>query len=114
MELKCKVLRVGQTEQVSDKFKKRELIVEYAENPTYPQTIKFEASQDKCDKLDALKVGDEINLHYNLNGREWTDKTGNVQVFNTLSIWKFDVVGSAISQPSKTSIAKQDEPDLPF
>jgi len=92
MELKCKVLRVGQTEVVSDKFKKRELIVEYAENPAYPQTLKFEASQDKCDKLDSLKVGDEINLSFNLNGREWTDKTGKVQVFNTLAIWKFEVL----------------------
>jgi hypothetical protein len=112
MELKCKVLRVGQTEQVSDKFKKRELIVEYAENPTYPQTIKFEASQDKCDKLDALKAGDQINLHYNLNGREWTDKNGIVQVFNTLSIWKFDVVGSV--NPSQSAKPLSDDDDLPF
>jgi hypothetical protein len=113
MELKCKVLRIGQTEQVSDKFKKRELIVEYAENPTYPQTIKFEASQDKCSILDSLKSGDEINLHYNLNGREWTDKTGNVQVFNTLSIWKFILVGSASSAQIATANANPDD-DLPF
>lgn len=113
MELKCKVLRIGQTEEVSDKFKKRELIVEYAENPTYPQTIKFEASQDKCDKLDALKSGDEINLHYNLNGREWTDKAGKVQVFNTLSIWKFEVIGSNI-QSSAAPITSAPDDDLPF
>jgi hypothetical protein len=113
MELKCKVLRVGPTEQVSDKFKKRELIVEYAQNPTYPQTIKFEASQDKCSILDALKAGDEINLHWNLNGREWTDKTGNVQVFNTLSIWKFDVIGSASPAPMGTANANPDD-DPPF
>jgi hypothetical protein len=112
MELKCKVLRVGQTDQVSDKFKKRELIVEYAENPTYPQTIKFEASQDKCSILDALKAGDEINLHYNLNGREWTDKNGIVQVFNTLSIWKYEVVGSATPAPIVTANANPD--NLPF
>ena len=113
MELKCKVLRIGQTEQVSDKFKKRELIVEYAENPTYPQTIKFEASQDKCSILDALKAGDEINLSFNLNGREWTNDAGRVQVFNTLSIWKFDVVGLGSPTPAQTSSAKDDEP-LPF
>jgi hypothetical protein len=111
MELKCKVLRVGQTEQVSDKFKKRELIVEYAENPTYPQTIKFEASQDKCSILDALKAGHKINLHYNLNGREWTDKNGIVQVFNTLSIWKFEALEVA-SPAALTSIDTNDP--LPF
>jgi hypothetical protein len=100
MELKCKVLRVGQTEVVSDKFKKRELIVEYAENPTYPQTLKFEASQDRCDKLDSVKSGDDINLSFNLKGREWTNKEGVVQVFNTLEVWKVDVIsGGAPSGP---------------
>ncbi len=113
MELKCKVLRVGQTEVVSDKFKKRELIVEYAENPTYPQTLKFEASQDKCDKLDALEAGDEINLSFNLNGREWTDKAGKVQVFNTLAIWKFEVVGNA-HPVTASNTAIEDDKELPF
>lgn len=93
MEIKCKVLRVGQTEVVSDKFKKRELIVEYAENPQYPQTLKFEASQDRCDKLDAVNPGDDVAVHFNLHGRAWTNKEGVEQVFNTLSIWKVDVIG---------------------
>ena len=102
MEVKCKVLRVGKTEQVSDKFKKRELIVEYAENPTYPQTLKFEASQDKCDKLDSVMPGDEINLSFNLKGREWTNKEGAVQVFNTLDIWKVDVIGGNVPSSGST------------
>lgn len=91
MEIKCKVLRIGQTETIGEKqFKKRELIVEYAENPQYPQIVKFEANKDNCEKLDELKAGDEINLHFNINGREWTNKEGIVQVFNTLTIWKFE------------------------
>lgn len=93
MEAKVKVLRIGATELVGEKsFKKRELIVESSDNPQYPQILKFEASQAKCDLLDTLNPGDEINVHFNLNGREWTNKEGVVSVFNTLAIWKFDVI----------------------
>lgn len=113
MEIKCKVLRVGQIEQVSDKFKKRELIVEYAENPAYPQTLKFEASQDRCDKLDSVNPGDEVTIHFNINGREWTNKDGVVQVFNTLSIWKVDIVGDT-AQPSSNLETSSGDDDLPF
>lgn len=111
MEIKCKVLRVGQTEVVSDKFKKRELIVEYAEKPEYKQTIKFEASQDRCDNLDAVKQGDEVTVHFNLNGRSWTNKEGVEQVFNTLSVWKVDVIGGNATPP--VSEIPHDD-DLPF
>lgn len=101
MEIKCKVLRVGQTEFIGDKqFKKRELIVEYSGNPQYPQVLKFEASQERCDKLDSVKSGDNVTIHFNLNGREWANKDGIVQVFNTLSIWKVDIAGSAVLEPS--------------
>jgi hypothetical protein len=113
MQLQGKLVEIFATQEVSEKFSKREFVVEYAENPTYPQTIKFEASQDKCSILDALKAGDEINLHYNLNGREWTDKNGIVQVFNTLSIWKFEVVGSGSPAPAQTSSTDPDD-QLPF
>lgn len=107
MEIKCKVLRVGQTEVIGDKgFKKRELVCEYAENPQYPQTIAFEANKDNCEKLDSLKSGDEINLSFNLNGREWTNKEGVIKVFNTLTIWKFEVLNSS---PASTN-----EEPLPF
>lgn len=88
MEIQGKVLVVGNTVAVSEKFKKRDLVVEYAENPQYPEQIKFEAVQDKTALLDSVKVGDEINVHFNLRGRGWTDKTGKTQYSNTLSVWR--------------------------
>ena len=43
MEIKGKVHEVSPTTQVTDSLKKRELIVEYVENPQYPEYLKFEA-----------------------------------------------------------------------
>jgi translation initiation factor IF-3 len=100
MELNAKVLRIGETETIGEKqFKKRDLIVEYAENPTYPQILKFEASQAKVDLLDHLNEGDEIKIYFNLNGREWVNAKGETQVFNTLGYWKHEVLTAASSEP---------------
>jgi len=91
MEIKGKVHEVLPTTQVTYTFKKRDLIIEYAENPQYPEYIKLEAHNDKCDKLDELRQGDEVTVHFNLRGRAWTDKSGKTAYFNTLALWKFDV-----------------------
>ena len=76
MEVKGKVHEVGPTTQVTDSLKKRELILEYIENPQYPEYVKFEAIQDRCNILDNVKVGDDVEVFFNLRGRPWTDKTG--------------------------------------
>jgi hypothetical protein len=47
MEIKGKVYEVSATQQVTDSLKKRELIIEYIENPQYPEYLKFEAIQDR-------------------------------------------------------------------
>lgn len=119
MDIKGKIHEVGETQQVSDTFKKRELIVEYAENPTYPEYLKFEAINDKCQALNELKAGDEVTVHFNLRGRPWTDKAGKRSYFNSLVLWKFDVnktvAGEAPKYASPVDVsAPSEDDDLPF
>lgn len=90
MEITGVVLNVGQTQVISDKFCKREMVIEIAGE--YPQPIIMEATQDKCSILDKVKVGNTVTAHINLRGREWTNpNTGEVRYFNTLQVWKVDV-----------------------
>ena len=116
MEINCKVHEVGVLQQVSETFKKRDLIVEYAENPTYPEYIKFEALQDKCEKLDELRPGDDITVHFNLRGRPWTNKEGVTSYFNSLVIWRFDVnkTTSVTKPPVDLNKPSGEDDDLPF
>lgn len=85
MEFQGNIKRIGQTQQVSDKFKKREFTVTTGD--TYPQTIQFELHQDRTDLIDAFKVGDLVNVKFNLRGREWTNPQGEVKTFNNLQAW---------------------------
>lgn len=123
MDIKGKVHEISPVIEVNEKFKKRELIVEYAENPQYPEFLKFEAQQDKISLLDPLKVGDPVEVFFNLRGRPWTNKEGVTSYFNNMIVWKVNTLsaGAAATTPSSPEYAKpvditasaQDD-DLPF
>ena len=123
MNIKGKILELKDTVQVTDTFKKREFIVEYAENPQYPEFVKFELVQDKCDLIDNLQVGQEVEVHFNLRGRKWTDPQGEVKYFNSLQAWRIDPVATApnaggdpgnTQEPAWLDSDDQADDDLPF
>lgn len=119
MEIKGKVHEVGALQQVSETFKKRDLIIEYAENPTYPEYVRFETLQDKTALLDILNVGDEVEVSFNLRGRPWTAKDGTVSYFNSLVLWRINRLGTASAAPSTAppaaaSAVVDETDDMPF
>ena len=122
MEIKGKVHEIGALQQVSETFKKRDLIIEYAENPTYPEYIRFEALQDKTALFDSLKPGDDVEVAFNLRGRPWTDKTGKTSYFNSLVVWRINALTNsaatastpAYAPPADLNSAPGEEDDLPF
>ncbi len=111
---------IGETAQVSEKFKKRDFVL--TDNSSqYPQHISFQVSQDKCSLLDACKVGDEIKVHFNLRGKEWIDPKGAAKYFNTLDAWRIEGGTKAASGQHSTETKNEDsvgnkesEDDLPF
>lgn len=103
-KLKGTVKVVNDTVQVSDSFKKREFVVT-DEDSQYPQDISFQCAQDKCAMLDQIAEGQQVEVSFNLRGREWTSPQGEVRYFNTLDAWRIEVVG-ATSPPPLT----QDDP----
>jgi len=88
MVVSGKVRSVGSTQQVSASFKKRELVVSTEEQ--YPQHILIEFAQDKCDLLNNLQVGQQVNVSINLRGREWINPQGETKYFNSIQGWKVD------------------------
>jgi hypothetical protein len=122
MEIKGKVHEIGALQQVSETFKKRDLIIEYAENPTYPEYIRFEALQDKTALFDSLKVGDDVEVSFNLRGRPWTDKTGKTSYFNSMVVWRINALSNNAAGGSTPDYAPPvdlsnkpgDDDDLPF
>jgi hypothetical protein len=91
---------------ISDKFSVREFVVT-TPDAKYPQDILFQTINDKMDVLESLGVGQQVEVSYNVRGREF-----NGRYYNTLDAWKIEVTGSKPSQPSTQPIELDD--DLPF
>jgi single-stranded DNA-binding protein len=115
-EIKGIVRSVGPVQQVSDKYSKRDLIIVVTEswggqNPgskEYPVVITFGGAA--VSKLDNVGVGQPVRVEYNLRGRDWTDKNGEVKTFNSIDGYKVDVEGSVASNLDKPSTQNASAP----
>lgn len=116
-ELTGTVVMVGNTQTITDKFKKRDLVIEYSDNnPEYIESVKFEAHQANCDKLDELKAGDNVTVHFNIKGKSYTNKDGILGYFNSLVTWKVGINQTVAGEklvPVNIN-AGDDDGDLPF
>lgn len=79
----------GETKQVSERFSKREFVLEVADGK-YPQFVSFQLTGDRVSALDDHQVGDQIRVTFNLRGREWKNPQGEVKYFNSLDVWKVE------------------------
>lgn len=90
METIGKLHTIYETKQVSERFTKREFVVELADNPKYPQVVLFQLTGDRVSQLDDMKVGDQVRIEFSLRGREWRSPKGEVKYFNSLDVWKIE------------------------
>ena len=85
-KVKGAIIVLNPTVKVSDKFSKREFVIQTEEQ--YPQQIQLQLSQDKCSLLDSFTLGQVVEVDYNLRGRKWTNPQGEDKYFNTIEAWK--------------------------
>lgn len=79
---------VGQPQNISSSFRKRELVVTTEEQ--YPQDLLIEFTQDRVNLLDSYQIGEPVKVSINLRGREWVSPQGEVRYFNTIQGWRID------------------------
>ena len=122
-EIKGKLHKKFDTQQKTDSFQAREFVI-LVQSGNYPQYIKFQLTQDRCAVIDTFEEGHEINVHFDLQGREWNEK-----YFTNLNAWRIEAVQAAtaaapVASPTagddNTFPSADDEPsveaddDLPF
>lgn len=113
MQLKATIKKIGITEVVSDKFKKRDIVLTDNSNEKYPQHILFQLIQDKVNLADKVKIGDSVEISFNLKGREYTNSSGEVKYFNSLEIYSVTKLNSAVESTEPSHIADTND-DVPF
>ena len=97
MELNTNIHSIGETQNVTDTFSKREFVVETQED--YPQFLLLQVIKDKCGVLNNYKVGQNVKVSLNLKGRLWTNKEGVEKCFNTLECWRIEKLEDSAEAP---------------
>ncbi len=98
-EASGKIKVINETQNFSSGFTKREFVVTTAVDK-YPQDLKFEVVKDKCALLDKFKVGQDVQVSFDIRGNEYNGK-----YYVNLSAWKIQPAGGQ-SAPSDA------EPDM--
>jgi hypothetical protein len=111
MELNAKIYRINETQKVSDSFSKREFIVET--DGQYKQYILLQVVKDKCAVLDGYKIGENVTVSLNINGRLWTNPQGDEKCFNTLDCWKISKTETQSEMPPAPT-QEEENSDIPF
>lgn len=105
-EIKGRVYSVSQSKQISEKFSKREIVIQHGDK--YPQWSSFEATNDRQSLLDGINPGDTVTIWFDPSGRE---PKGD-RHFNSLRIWKIQRDSAGQSAPSGGGFGDQDS--IPF
>jgi hypothetical protein len=124
MEIQGKIKMIDETKTYGNNgFRKREMVITTEEQ--YPQHILVEFVQDKTDLLNNFKVGQNVKVHINLRGREWTNPQGETKYFNSVQGWRIENLeqGASGSMPPvppadafepANDFQEEDHDDLPF
>ena len=96
MNIKGKLVEIFDTVQITETFKKRELVVSTDEQ--YPQTLSIEFIQDKTDLLNKFEIGQNVKVGINLRGREWENpQTKEIKYFNSIQGWRIELLENSNS-----------------
>ncbi|HZY24630.1 MAG TPA: DUF3127 domain-containing protein [Bacteroidales bacterium] len=124
-EITGKVIDISPVNQVSDKFKKREFVIEKKEaggSAVFIDYVKFQLIQDKCDLINESFLNEEVKIWFNLKGNKW-ERDGKINYFTNLDAWKIERTSSGSPRDQNTSshVTLEDIPpendelsDLPF
>lgn len=126
LEVTGKLIVKCDTQQVNDKFKKREFVLELSEEingNVYTNYAKLQLVQAKCDVLDKYNIGQEVKASFNIKGNKW-EKDGKVNYITNLDCWRIEGVegaqqGAAVNYTSSAPLpydagAPVLDDDLPF
>jgi len=111
-EISGNVIVKDDTVDISASFKKREFVIEVVNerNSDWNDFIKFQLTQDRCNLLDPIQMGDQIKVSFNIRGRKW-ERDGKINYFSNLEAWRIEKEEAAL--PPDAPAPSFNEADIP-
>ncbi len=120
MHTRGRLHAIFDTKQITERFHKREFVLEIAENPNYPQYVAFALPGERVGEIERFQVGEELEVEFSLRGREWTSRSGETKYFNSLDVRGIQGAGTAPSYddfsdgPPPDDTPPLSDEDVPF
>ncbi len=97
LEITGKLLLKYDTQVVSERFKKREFVLELVDdtpNGSFTNYAKMQLVQNKTDLIDRFNDGDMVKVSFNIKGSRY-DKDGRTNYFTNLDAWRIEMADGA-------------------
>ena len=111
LEVIGKLIEKGPTMQVSERFKKREFVLDITEEingNAYPNFAKLQAVQNRCELLDGFSEGDTVKVSFNIRGNKW-EKDGKVNYITSLDAWRIERANAGENNAYQAPAAPQQQ-----
>ncbi len=93
-EIQGTVKNIGEVQTFPSGFTKRMLVIT-TEEERFPQPVALSFTKERCALLDGCTLGARVKVTFGINGREWTDPSGNVKYFVDLTGLKVENLDAA-------------------
>lgn len=112
-QIKGVVSVIGERQKISDKFQKKEIVIDFKQG-AYDRHLSVEWANDRIDLLDGLTVGEEVEVDFDVESREY-----NGRYFTSARGWKIARLQPGKEQPAPAAaddfqVPDPDGLDLPF
>lgn len=100
LEVTGKLLVKYDTQNVNDRFKKREFVLELADEingNVYTNYAKMQLVQNKCEIIDRFNEGDTVKVSFNIKGNKW-EKDGRTNYITNLDAWRVEAASASAPQ----------------
>ena len=91
------VHKIMDIQQITDTFKKRDVVI--STNGDYPQLITIQFVNDQTHLFDNILKNENVEIAVNIRGREWTSPQGEIKYFNTLQGWRVNQLDNNAPAP---------------
>ena len=92
LEITGKLVEKYDTQVVSDRFRKREFVLEVTEEVNgnvFTNYAKMQLVQNKTDIIDRFDIGDMLRVNFSIKGNRY-ERDGKVSYFSNLDAWRVE------------------------
>ncbi len=104
------LVEVGETKTFASGFTKRTFVINNDKSGKYPNYVPFAVTKDRCEILDAMRVGEVYTVTFCIRGRKWEGDRGTQYFANNIASAITDANGKRVTSASTNAEGADDMP----